>query len=220
MEELVRVIKNEVFTDSMVVAQGTGNEHHSVTRIIRNYIEDFKEFGEIQFMDLKSINPQGGRPIRIYLLNEQQATLLMTYLGNNEIVRSFKKKLVQQFYQMKKSLIQKQSIQWQQTRLAAKNTRKLETEEIKELVQYAHAQGSKSAEKYYLALSKLANKTIGLSGGQREQASITQLNTLALVENIIHHVIQEGIEEQVPYKDIYKMCKARLEQFKEITYLG
>jgi len=220
MEELVRVIKNEVFTDSMVVAQGTGNEHHSVTRIIRNYIEDFKEFGEIQFMDLKSINPQGGRPIRIYLLNEQQATLLMTYLGNNEIVRSFKKKLVQQFYQMKKSLIQKQSIQWQQTRLAAKNTRKLETEEIKELVQYAQAQGSKSAEKYYLALSKLANKTIGLSGGQREQASITQLNTLALVENIIHHVIQEGIKEQLPYKDIYKMCKARLEQFKEITYLG
>ena len=220
MEELVRVIKNEVFTDSMVVAQGTGNEHHSVTRIIRNYIEDFKEFGEIQFMDLKSINPQGGRPIRIYLLNEQQATLLMTYLGNNEIVRSFKKKLVQQFYQMKKLLIQRQSIQWQQTRLAAKNTRKLETEEIKELVQYAQAQGSKSAEKYYLALSKLANKTIGLSGGQREQASITQLNTLALVENIIHHVIQEGIEEQLPYKDIYKMCKARLEQFKEITYLG
>lgn len=121
---------------------------------------------------------------------------------------------------MKKLLIQRQSIQWQQTRLAAKNTRKLETEEIKELVQYAQAQGSKSAEKYYLALSKLANKTIGLSGGQREQASITQLNTLALAENIIHHVIQEGIKEQLPYKDIYKMCKARLEQFKEITYLG
>lgn len=220
MEELVKVIKNEVFTDSMVVAQGTGNEHHSVTRIIRNYIEDFKEFGEIQFMDLKSKNSKGGRPIKIYLLNEQQATLLMTYLGNNEIVRSFKKKLVQQFYQMRKLRIQKQSIQWQQTRLAAKNIRKLETKEIKELVQYAQAQGSENAEKYYLALSKLANKTIGLSGGQREQATITQLNTLTLVENIIHHVIQEGIKKQLPYKDIYKTCKARLEQFKEITYLG
>ncbi len=27
-------------------------------------------------MDLKSKNPQGGRPIRIYLLNELQATLI------------------------------------------------------------------------------------------------------------------------------------------------
>ena len=117
--------------------------------------------------------------MKIYLLNEQQATFLITLLKNTNKVVKFKLELVQQFYQMKKLLIRRQSIQWQQTRLAAKNTRKLETEEIKELVQYAQAQGSKSAEKYYLALSKLANKTIGLSGGQREQASITQLNTLA-----------------------------------------
>lgn len=160
-----------------------------------------------------------GQERKIYLLNEQQATFLITLLRNTNKVVKFKLELVQQFYQMKNLLIQKQSIQWQQTRLAAKNTRKLETEEIKELVQYAQAQGSKSAEKYYLALSKLANKTVGLSGGQREQASITQLNTLALVENIIHHVIQEGIKKQLPYKDIYKMCKARLEQFKEVAYL-
>ena len=218
MEELVKVIKNEAFTDSMVVSQGTGNEHESVVALIKKYEMRFRRLGAFEFTDLKS--GKRGRPTRIYLLNEPQATLLITFLDNTEIVVDFKLELVQQFYQMKKLLIQRQSIQWQQTRLAAKNTRKLETEEIKELVQYAQAQGSKSAEKYYLALSKLANKTIGLSGGQREQASITQLNTLALVENIIHHVIQEGIEEQLPYKDIYKMCKARLEQFKEITYLG
>ena len=218
MEHLVKVIKNEVFTDSMVIAQGTGNEHESVVALIKKYEMKFRRLGTFEFTDLKS--GKRGRPTRIYLLNEPQATLLITFLDNTEIVVDFKLELVQQFYQMKKLLIQKQSIQWKQTRLAAKNTRKLETEEIKELVQYARAQGSKSAEKYYLALSKLANKTIGLSGGQREQASITQLNTLTLVENIIHHVIQEGIKEQVPYKDIYKTCRTRLEQFKEITYLG
>ena len=36
---------------------------------------------------------------------------------------------------------------------------------------------------------------------------------------MIHHVIREGIEKQLPYKEIYQICKARLEQFKEITYL-
>ncbi len=217
MEELVKVIKNEVFTDSLIIAQGTENQHESVQRRIRAYEKEICTLGKLGF----EIRPMpSGQEMKIYLLNEQQATFLITLLKNTNKVVKFKLELVQQFYQMKKLLIQRQSIQWQQTRLAAKNTRKLETEEIKELVQYAQAQGSKSAEKYYLALSKLANKTIGLSGGQREQASITQLNTLALAENIIHHVIQEGIKEQLPYKDIYKMCKARLEQFKEITYLG
>ncbi len=216
MEELVKVIRNEAFTDSLVIAQGTENQHKNVKELIQKYERDMKDFGTLSVLNGEST---GGRPIEIILLNEEQATFLMTLLRNSKKVVTFKKELVQQFYQMRKLLIQKQSIQWQQTRLAAKNTRKLETEEIKELVQYAQAQGSKSAEKYYLALSKLANKTVGLSGGQREQASITQLNTLALVENIIHHVIQEGIKKQLPYKDIYKMCKARLEQFKEVAYL-
>ncbi len=218
MNELVKIVGQNIFTDSMVIAQGTGNEHESVVALIKKYEIKFMKLGNFEFTDLKS--GKRGRPTRIYLLNEPQATLLITFLDNTELVVDFKLELVQQFYHMRALLMQKQSIQWQQTRLEAKNMRKLETAEIKELVQYAQAQGSKNAKKYYLALSKLANKTIGLSGGQREQASITQLNTLTLVENIIHHVIQDGIEKQLPYKEIYHVCKARLEQFREITYLG
>lgn len=218
MNELVKIVGQNIFTDSMVIAQGTGNEHESVVALIKKYEIKFMKLGNFEFTDLKS--GKRGRPTRIYLLNEPQATLLITFLDNTELVVDFKLELVQQFYHMRALLMQKQSIQWQQTRLEAKNMRKLETAEIKELVQYAQAQGSKNAKKYYLALSKLANKTIGLSGGQREQASITQLNTLTLVENIIHHVIQEGIEKQLPYKEIYQICKVRLEQFRKITYLG
>lgn len=218
MNELVKIVGQDIFTDSMVIAQGTGNEHESVVALIKKYEIKFMKLGNFEFTDLKS--GKRGRPTRIYLLNEPQATLLITFLDNTEIVVDFKLELVQQFYRMRELLMQKQSAQWQQTRLAAKDMRKLETAEIKELVQYAQSQGSKNAKKYYLALSKLANKTIGLSGGQREQASITQLNTLTLVENMIHHVIQEGIEKQLPYKEIYQVCKVRLEQFREITYLG
>lgn len=108
---------------------------------------------------------------------------------------------------------------WQQTRLESKNIRKLETAEIKELVEYAKAQGSENAEKYYIALSKLANKTVGISSKERETATINQLNTLILVENIINHMIQEGIRQELPYKKIYQTCKQRLEQFQEIAFL-
>lgn len=65
----------------------------------------------------------------------------------------------------------------------------------------------------------MANKTVGISSKEREAATINQLNTLILVENIINHIIQEGIRQELPYKKIYQTCKQRLEQFQEITFL-
>ena len=151
MSTLVKFIGNDVFTDSMIIAEGTGNEHNSVTRIIRNYKEDFEDFGNIRFVDLKSKNPLGGRPTRIYQLNEPQATLLVTYLDNSVIVRKFKKELVRQFYEMRRLLMERQSPHWQATRLESKKNRRMETDEIKMLVEYAKAQGSKNADKYFKA---------------------------------------------------------------------
>lgn len=219
MQELVKIIKNEPFTDSMVIAEGTGNEHSSVTRILRNYVEDFKEFGNMRFLDLKSKNPQGGRPVKIYLLNEQQATLLMTYLGNSEIVRKFKKELVRQFYQMRQSILEHQSPHWQATRLESKVNRKMETDVIQNFVAYAKSQGSQNAEKYYMIFSKLANRMAGIEAGSREKVTARQLNMLSLMEHIIGEVIQIGMERELPYKEIYQVCKVRMEQFQEIAYL-
>lgn len=219
MNELVKVIKNEVFTDSMVIAEGTGNEHNSVTRIIRNYKEDFEDFGKIEFMDLKSKNPKGGRPIKIYLLNEQQSTLLMTYLGNSETVRNFKKELVRQFYAMRQYILERQTPHWQATRLESKSNRRMETDEIKQLVQYAKDNGSKNADRYYCNLSILANKAVGIDSNSRDTATAGQLNNLILIEHIIGEVIKEGILQSLYYKDIYKLCKQRIEQFKQLAYL-
>lgn len=45
-----------------------------------------------------------GQPAKHYALNEQQATLLMTYLKNTPNVRAFKKELVRQFFAMREEL--------------------------------------------------------------------------------------------------------------------
>lgn len=209
--------KNEVVCDSLQVAEKFKKRHDNVLRAIEGILknEETKEM----FTLSSYTDRQNKQVYRMYIMNRDGFSLLiMGFTGKKAL--DWKLKYIQAFNEMEKQLKEKQSIQWQQTRLEAKNMRKLETAEIKELVQYAQSQGSKNAKKYYLALSKLANKTIGLSGGQREQASITQLNTLTLIENIIHHVIQEGIEKQLPYKEIYQICKVRLEEFREITYLG
>lgn len=52
---------------------------------------------------------RGTNEQKIYCLNEQQATLVITYLKNTAPVRSFKKELVRQFYLMRSELMQRKA---------------------------------------------------------------------------------------------------------------
>lgn len=86
-----------------IIAQNTDNEARSVRLLIENHLSDFEEFGVLSFEMTKPLNAElGGRPSKIYYLNEPQATLLLTYLQNTPIVREFKKALIKEFYQIKK----------------------------------------------------------------------------------------------------------------------
>ena len=88
-----------------IIAQNTDNEARSVRLLIENHLNDFEEFGVLSFEMTKPLNTDlGGRPSKIYYLNEPQATLLLTYLQNIPIVREFKKALVKEFYQMREKL--------------------------------------------------------------------------------------------------------------------
>ncbi len=213
MYELVEVRKDEIFTTSKIIADGTNNKHHSMTAIIQKYESDFAEFGKVRF-EMEPL--ESGQKEKVYILNEEQATLLMTYLRNNEVVRKFKKNLVHQFYAMRRFLIEKQSKLWNDTRLASKENRLKETDVIKLLVEYAKEQGSTHSDQLYRVYTKLANSIVG---GKRDDMTASELNTLTLVESIIKQTIEIDMSMGMHYKDIYKDCKARIEQFGEITYL-
>ena len=213
MYELVEMKDNDIFTTSKIIADGTNNKHHSMTAIIQKYESDFAEFGKVRF-EMEPL--ESGQKEKVYLLNEEQATLLMTYLRNNEVVRKFKMNLVQQFYKMRRFLIEKQSKLWNDTRLASKENRLKETDIIKLLVEYAKEQGSTHSDKLYLTYTKLANSIVG---GKRDNMTASELNTLTLVESIIKQTIEIDMSMDMHYKDIYKDCKGRLAQFAEITYL-
>ena len=110
MTDLVIIKQGDVFTDSMLIAEGTGNEHESVVSLIKTYPADFSRLGTVEFTDLKS--GKRGRPTKIYRLNEMQATLLISYMDNTDMVREFKIRLVEQFFAMRQLLLQKQSPIW------------------------------------------------------------------------------------------------------------
>lgn len=215
MNELVYLKKDDAFTDSMVIANNTDNQHESVIRIITKYLKDFEDYGRLEFTDFKS--GKRGRPTKICYLNEEQATLLITYLENTEVVRAFKKKLVHQFFEMRKFIAERHTSTWIETRQQGKLTRKSETETIKNLVEYAKEQGSTHPDMLYMTYSKLANKYAGIN--KRDNATVMQLNNLSLMEHIILNVVQNGIATEMHYKDIYKASKARLESMKDIAFL-
>jgi len=102
MTNIVSIENGSAVTTSMAIADGVGYEHATVIRLVRDNISDFQEFGPLGF-EIHVVNrPQGGGTKKEYaLLNEQQATLLMTYMRNNDIVRGFKKRLVSAFYEMR-----------------------------------------------------------------------------------------------------------------------
>lgn len=100
MSEIVTLRHNEPMTTSLAIADGTENTHESVIKLVRKYVDDLQEFGTFGF----EIQKSGGRPTEIAFLNEQQATLLITYLRNSETVRRFKIALVKAFYEMRDNL--------------------------------------------------------------------------------------------------------------------
>lgn len=213
--KLVTLQGNEVFTNSKVIADGTGNQHKNVKELIVKYQQDIRDFGTLSVSNVEST---GGRPEQIYYLNEEQATFVITLLRNSKAVVKFKKELVRQFYSMRQFIFEKQTKGWIQTREQGKITRKAETEKLSGLLEYARKQGYDHEDRLlYINYTKLANKICGISN--RDNATVEQLSNLTVAENIILHCVQVGIEEEKHYKDIYQDCKKRLEMFKNIAYL-
>jgi len=94
-------------TTSLAIAEGVGNPHATVIKLVRQNASDFEEFGNIGF-EIQNSNSGAGRPTEFAVLNEQQATLLLTYMRNNETVKQFKKRLVKAFFDMR-DLLQAQT---------------------------------------------------------------------------------------------------------------
>jgi len=99
--ELVTLNAGQPVTTSLAIAAGTHNEHASVIKLVRSYLPDLEEFGLVRFEIRPRLPGQhGGADVEYAVLNEQQSTLLLTYMRNSDIVRSFKKALVKAFFQM------------------------------------------------------------------------------------------------------------------------
>lgn len=216
MNDLVVVKKNDIFTDSLIIAEGTGFEHHTITRKIRDFRADFEELGNLDVISKYT----GGNPQKIYLLNEPQASYLITLLENNYKVRQFKLSLVKEFYRMRQFILEKQSAEWKESRTIGKKTRRDETDVImNKLIPLAESQGSKNAGKLYMTYSKLVNSTLNIKSGMRDELPIDYIDAIRFLERAIENIISIEVDKGTHYKEIYQICKVKCNIIKELAFL-
>ena len=202
MKKLVFLKNDTPLTTSLVIAEGTENEHRSIIRLIQTYEKQFKRWGKVRFMDLKSTNPEGGRPTKVALLNEPQATFLITLLRNNEIVVAFKGELVAQFFDMRDALQKLGAAEVQRLQIR-RNGIELGRLPVTDAIQRFNVRDFKDGDKDPRARRRYAQfthetqvKALGIPAGSRDAADGATLAALMLAEKnsaaILNHTLETG----------------------------
>lgn len=78
---IVFIQKDNVFTNSQIIADELGVKHHAIQQITDKYKSDFEEFGILNFSHSKSQHHKRGRPNKIYEFNKEQALLLFALIN-------------------------------------------------------------------------------------------------------------------------------------------
>jgi phage regulator Rha-like protein len=156
--DIVKIKDKECFISSEDLAFLSNNEHRAVRQLIQSHKDALESFGVLTFKMDKPQGKNGGRPSHNFFLNEQQATLLTTFMRNSKIVVDFKKRLVKEFFLMREYL-KNQEV----ARLSGKEIRKSLTDAV---------QGSGEVERMhghaYSVYTRLAYSLIGIYDEYKE----------------------------------------------------
>lgn len=92
---------NGLVVTSETIAQGADVEHRAVLQLIAKHQTRVERFGQVAFEMRAGYN---NAQVRVALLNEQQSTLIMSFMRNTEQVMDFKEALVDGFFKMAEQL--------------------------------------------------------------------------------------------------------------------
>jgi phage regulator Rha-like protein len=225
--EIVHTKRKEVFTTSKIVADMLEVPHKVLQNTIENIISRQKNNGmdkplkfPQKFIESSFTNKMG-RTYKMYEMNEQAYMKLAMHLKGYEKAEIVQDAIIEAFSLMKVALLNSQNASWLSARNTGKEVRQLETDSIKEFIDYATKQGSKNAFRYYSNITKMTNKALELliqvKDGKplRDLATITELGYIQMADNIAMQAIEHGMSENLPYTFIYKIAKEKVNDFVE-----
>lgn len=188
-------------------------QHKDLLKIIRNEFEEEIREGIISPSQYDHTMPTGGikkLPKFDLVLDDAKQVLLR----ESVFVR---RSVIKYITKLEDIIKEKNSTEWLQSRQNGKLTRRRETDSIQtHLIPLAIEQGSKNYKMFYANYSTLVNKAIGLEKGMRDKCTRETLLYIEFLESLIENTIVEEVEKNTYYKDIYQVCKQKIELIKQV----
>ena len=98
-------VQEGVYTTSEIVSEYVDVKLRTLNKLTNKYCSRLEKFGKMRF----EIAPlPSGQSRKVWHYNEQQATLLITFMRNTEQVADFKENLVKAFYQLREEITKQQ----------------------------------------------------------------------------------------------------------------
>lgn len=217
--QIVVITHGTPTTTSVVIAEKFGRPHKNVLQSIDGLIQN----GTIDRLDFKPIfyTDEMNREQRAYQLSERAALISMPFIGGKKS-REGQRILVDAFLAARDEITRLRqmhaSLDWRQARIEGQTARKAETDTIKAFVEYAQSQGSRSAGKYYIAITKTTHRALffvsaAVGKDFRQGLSAQQLASVAMAERIVERSLLESMAAKMFYKDAYRVAADRIRQF-------
>jgi len=222
--ELVHQIKNDFFTNTLIVSENLEVPHTNLLRTVREVISKIGKqpsHQSIVFLESSFTNKQG-RTYQMYEMNEDAYMLLAMQLSNYEKAFLVQIAIIKAFRSMSIALINQQNVSWIEARQKGKIERVAETCIIKDFVDYATKQGSTSAKMYYTNITKMTNKALEFMIQDktgipiRDLSSLDNLGFIMALDKRAGNAISYGMEQKMHYKDIYHYAKSEVNKLADV----
>lgn len=203
---VVHVAHGKPFTTSLVIAENCKIQHKNAIKLIRKYQPDFQEFGLLAFQTRARLKGQhGGGNTEIALLNEDQATYLITMFKNTDIVRKFKLTLVKEF---RKVVTELQRIKSEPDRAAVMGNKHFSQQVMMDALKFARDKaGKETNQHHYTNENRLCNYALTGKFDRLEESTLDSFDAKLLTEIRLHNA------KLIPYHLDYKERKLMLETF-------
>lgn len=224
MNALVKVLDGKPVVNSVVVADKFNKAHTSVLRAIKN-LGCSEEFSLNNFVQSEYKNSRG-KVVPCYTITRDGFSFLCMGFTGQEAGK-WKEAYINAFNQMEAELLKQQEkkdskVAWEQARLQGKATRRDITDTIKDFVEYAERQGSKSARMYYPNITKMEyaaleiiDKGSKIPDNFRDTLDRMDLCFLMAAEQVAQLAIRNGMRDGLHYKEIYQLSKQQVQTYAD-----
>lgn len=219
--ELVESKKGKVYSTSLVFAKEFEIAHIHVLEKIRNLIIE-TPIVKSSFIESKYKNERGREYPIYYLDRDGFMFLVMNTVGKRS--NEMKLRFIGAFNAMENALLRQSNEEWNQSRKIGMTKRKELTDTIQRFIEYAKNQGSTKAEFYYKHITNAEYKALHLLDSNettpvRDMLSDLDLGFLMVAEHIAKEFIEECMESDIHYKEIFVLLKQKLMVFAQAITL-